>query len=313
MKPNARQFLDPGDRLSGFESAAAAILPVPWEGAVSWGRGAAGGPDALLEASAYVEEYDETLGLEPCRMGIFTAAPPELPNDAEGVERVVFEAASRFVAAGKFPVLVGGDHSVSLGFFRALLRRHGRLSVVQLDAHADLRDEYEGSRLSHACIMARLRELTGDVLQLGIRSLSTAEARRIDAQGLAVVTMDRFRDPSFDLDDLLSRLPGPVYVTVDVDAFDWSVIGSTGTPEPGGFLWDEAIDLLRRVFALGTVAGFDVVELSAEGGAVARSSAFAAAKLVYRMLGMKMAAEVARGRLAWPREPRGPLFSNLSP
>ena len=306
MKPYHRQFLEPGERFTRNDTAAVAVLPVPYEGGISWGRGAAGGPDALLEASAQIEEYDESLGVEPCRMGIVTVPPPLLPPDPEGVERTVCAAVERLIDAGKFPVLIGGDHSVSLGCFRALHRRHGRLSVIQLDAHADLRDEFEGSRLSHACIMARIRELTGDALQLGVRSLSAAEAERITREDLAVFTMDRLRGGEDDLDHQLARLPDPVYVTVDVDAFDWSVIRSTGTPEPGGFLWDEGLALLRRIFAARQVIGFDVVELAAEEGD--RYSAFAAAKLVYRMLGFKLAAEVARGRFDWPREPRGPLF-----
>ena len=311
MERYHRQFLQPGERFTAFATAAAALLPVPYEGAVSWGRGTAGGPDALLEASAHLEEYDETLGVEPHRMGIVTVAPPDLGPDPAAVEQAVFAAAAELAAAGKFPVLVGGDHSVSLGCFRALQRHHGRLSVIQLDAHADLREDYEGSRLSHACIMARIRELTGDVLQLGIRSLSAAEAERIAREGWPVVTMASLRSGDVDLEDRLARLPDPVYLTVDVDAFDWSVIRSTGTPEPGGFLWDEGIALLQRIFRTKSVAGFDVVELSAEPAD--RNSAFAAAKLVYRMLGMKLASEVARGTIGWPRNPEGPLFQMSVP
>jgi agmatinase len=306
VKSYRLQFLEPGEACTGFDTAAAAILPVPFEGGVSWGRGAAGGPDALLTASAYIEEYDEVLGVEPCRMGIFTAAPPELPSDPAGVEQAVRHAAAELIARGRFPVLIGGDHSVSLGCFRALHEHFGRLSVIQLDAHADLREEYEGSRLSHACIMARIREQTADVLQLGIRSLSSPEAQRIAREKLAVFTMDQLHGSGFSLGAELDRLPDPVYVTVDLDAFDWSVIRSTGTPEPGGFLWAAGLVLLRRIFETRNVVGFDVVELAAEPGD--RNSAFAAAKLVYRMLGFKLAAEVARGRMDWPREPRGPLF-----
>jgi agmatinase len=240
-------------------------------------------------------------------MGIVTVAPPESSDDPDGVEQAVFTATSRLAAAGKFPVLIGGDHSVSLGCFRALQRHHGRLSVIQLDAHADLRDEYEGSRMSHACIMARIRELTADALQLGIRSLSAAEADQIARKEWAVLTMASLRSGELDLEEQLARLADPVYVTVDVDAFDWSVIRSTGTPEPGGFLWDEGLELLQRIFRTKAVAGFDVVELSAEAGD--RNSAFAAAKLVYRMLGMRLAAEVARSVIDWPREPCGPFLS----
>ena len=306
MKLYSKQFLEPGHKFTRFDSAAVAVLPVPYEGGVSWGRGAVNGPDALLEASAQIEEYDERLGCEPCRMGIVTVAPPELPPEPECVEKAVFDFTRQLIASGKFPVLIGGDHSVSLGCFRALHQHHGRLSVIQLDAHADLREEYEGNRMSHACIMARILECTGETLQLGIRSLSASEAERINRNSLAAFTMDQIRSGEVDLDQQLAGLPDPVYVTLDVDVFDWSVIRSTGTPEPGGFLWDEGLALLRRIFATRQVVGFDVVELAADEGD--RNSAFAAAKLVYRMLGFKLAAEVARSLIDWPREPRGPLF-----
>jgi agmatinase len=160
--------------------------------------------------------------------------------------------------------------------------------------------------MNHACIMARIREHTTDALQLGIRSLSATEAKRITREAWPVVTMACLRSGELNLEKLLSRLPDPVYVTVDVDVFDWSVIRSTGTPEPGGFLWDEGLELLQQIFQSKHVVGFDVVELSAEAGD--RNSAFAAAKLVYRMLGMKLASEVARGTIDWPRTPQGQLF-----
>jgi len=306
MKLNARQFLEPGDRFTRFETAAVAILPVPYEGGISWGRGTAGAAEAIFDASTHLEKYDETLDAVPARMGIATVAPPPLPPDPEGVEQALFGATTELVGAGKFPVILGGDHSVSLGPVRALQRHHGRLSVVQFDAHSDLRESFRGSRLSHACIMARVRELTGDVLQLGIRSMSAPEAERIARERLAVVTIDELRGSAFDLGAHLARLPDPVYITFDVDAFDFGVVRSTGTPEPGGLLWDEAMNLLRRIFLTRRVVGFDLVELSADVGD--RASTFAVAKLAYRMLGLKLAAEVSRGAMDWPREPRGSLF-----
>jgi agmatinase len=202
--------------------------------------------------------------------------------------------------------MLGGDHSLSIGCIQALHTRTDQLSVIQLDAHSDLRDTYEGSRYSHACVMSRIRELTGDTLQIGIRSMSLEEAHKIEKENLAVCTMSAYRNEAFDIDGAIEALPDPVYVTIDVDVFDWSVIRSTGTPEPGGFLWDESLSLLQRIFTRKNVIGIDVVELSHDPHD--RNSPFAVAKLIYKMLGFKLAAEVSRGRLTWPDIPRGNLF-----
>ena len=190
-------------------------------------------------------------------------------------------------------MLLGGDHSISPGFLRALCEEYGTLSVIQIDAHADLRDSYQGSKFSHACVMARIRELTPHTLQIGIRSMSFEEAQRVEREDLPVCTMSDFRRGKFDMDAALENLPDPVFITVDVDVFDWSVIMSTGTPEPGGFTWDEAMDLLKNIFAHKRVVGFDVVELSYSE--TDKNSAFAVAKLIYKMLGFKLAAGEYRG------------------
>jgi agmatinase len=154
--------------------------------------------------------------------------------------------------------------------------------------------------------MSRIRELTGNTLQIGIRSMSGREALRIEQESLAVCTMAALRSGEFDINAALEALPEPVYLTLDVDVFDWSVIRSTGTPEPGGFLWDEAMDLLKKIFASKTIAGFDVVEYAYQPHDP--NSAFAVAKMIYKMLGFKLADEVRRGNTTWPHEPRGSLF-----
>jgi len=159
------------------------------------------------------------------------------------------------------------------------------MGVVQFDAHADLRDSYEGSPLSHACVMARMRGLTRHTLQIGIRSLSIEEAALINKERLAVGFMHQVRAGGFDFDAALKQLPDAIYLTIDVDAFDWSVVRSTGTPEPGGLLWDEAITMLRRLFETKTVVGCDVVELSHRDDDP--NSPFAVAKLIYKLIGFK--------------------------
>lgn len=306
MKPYAKQFLECGEPYSDFESAAVAILPVPYEGGVSFGKGAALAPDAVIEASRHLELYDESLKAEPHRMGIATVAPPEILQGPALLQDAVFFRARELLGAGKFTVVLGGDHSITYGYVKALVEQNGRISVIQMDAHADLRKTYEGSEFSHACIMSRIRGLTGDTLQVGIRSMSLEEADEITRENIPLCTMEEYRSGTFDFDAALDSLPEPVFITIDVDVFDWSVIRSTGTPEPGGLLWDEALQVLKKIFSRRKVVGFDVVELSADEGD--RNSPFAVAKLIYKMLGLKLASSVAQGLIEWPRAPVGRLF-----
>ena len=306
MKLNPIQFLNPEPLFCEKESAAVAILPVPYEGGTSYCKGAARAPLSVLESSHFLELFDEELKAEPFRMGIMTALPPKLPEKPSEVETAVYESARTLMEMGKYVVLLGGDHSISVGYFKALLESYGHLSVIQFDAHADLRESYEGSRFSHACVMSRLRELTGDTLQIGIRSMSGEEAETIKRENLRVYTMQECRSNQEDLTASSEGLPDPVFVTLDVDVFDWSVIRSTGTPEPGGFEWYEGLDLLKHVFYKKDVVGFDVVELSYEEND--RNSPFAVAKLIYKMLGYKIASKVNSSLLEWPGRPVGPIF-----
>ncbi|MDZ7370922.1 MAG: agmatinase [candidate division KSB1 bacterium] len=288
MKLYTQKFLGEENEYAGWEEARYVILPVPYEGAVSYGRGAAGAPDAVLEASCYLEFYDEVLGFCPHRAGIAVAAPLAISDDHREMHERIYHRTAEILWEKKIPVVLGGDHSISSGVFRAFKEHYGTLSCIQFDAHADLRPEYQGSRFSHASVMARIREMTPHTLQIGIRSLSEEEARLIDEQRLSVIFMHNLRRGKVDLDAALAELPDPVFITFDVDAFDWSVISSTGTPEPGGLLWDETVAMLSRIFAAKNVVGFDVVELAVETHD--RNSPFAVAKLIYRMIGLSIAA-----------------------
>lgn len=296
-----------GDDAHEFEKAAVTIIPVPYEGGISYGSGAAEAPEAIIEASPYLEMYDEVLELEPYLVGISTLESP-LPErcDAEAMVQSTYEATKRCLDRDKFVVCIGGDHSITNGCFKALLERYTNLSVIQFDAHTDLRDSYEGSALSHACTMARIREHTQSTLQIGSRSISAEEALRIKQQRMDVCTMHAFRHGRFPLAEKLSLLADPVFITFDLDVFDWSVIASTGTPEPGGFLWDETMELLQQVFEAKRVVGFDVVELSHRPND--SNSAFAAAKLIYKMIGFKLVSEMKRRGLPAPTAPMGPFF-----
>ena len=267
----------------GAERACVGILPFGYEGTVSYGRGTAEGPRAILEASAQVELYDEALGYEPCQAGIVTLPQPPLPRTPADAVAAARDGTSRLLARGLWPVVLGGEHSISSGVCEALTEAYDELGVIQFDAHADLRASYGGSPHSHACVMARMRERIGAVLQLGIRSLSAAEAERIRASGYAVGWMREMRSGAFDLASALAALPDRVFLTFDVDALDLNLVRATGTPEPGGFTWGEVTHTLAEIFQTKTVVGMDMVELC--GGD--RISAFCVARLVYRMIGLR--------------------------
>ncbi len=285
MKAHSVQFLGAEDQPFDLAAAKAVIVPFGYEGGVSYGRGTAQAPLAVLHASHYVELYDEVLDCEPYRVGVATVDAGRPPESAGEMIARIRGITGRLLAQEKFVIVIGGDHSITGGFAQAAAQRFPGLGVVQFDAHADLRDTYEGSPLSHACAMARAREITPHTLQLGIRSLSVEEAQRIKQERLAVGFMHLLRAGRFDYEAALAQLPEAVFLTIDVDVFDWSVIRSTGTPEPGGMTWSEAMDLLRRLFAAKNVIGCDVVELSHREDDP--NSAFAVAKLVYKLIGLK--------------------------
>jgi agmatinase len=285
MKIYNKQYLGNEVNHTSFKDAKAILIPFCYEGGLSYGKGASRAPDAIIDASQYLELYDEVLDTEPYSIGICTVVPPEMPSEPENMVQVVYQTTREVLDDNKFVVSLGGDHSVSTGFCKALLEKYEKISVIQIDAHADLRHSYEGSIFSHASVMSRIREMTKDTLQIGIRSLSAKEAQLIKDEQLVVCSMDRFRKGSFDLDSAIQNLPDPVFITFDLDVFDWSVIRSTGTPEPGGLLWDEAMNILQKIFSIRDVVGFDVVELAPMENDP--NSSFAAAKLIYKMIGFK--------------------------
>jgi agmatinase len=287
LKSHSIPFLGDPESTVDLNSSRVVILPFGYEGGVSYGRGAAAAPQAVLEASRYLELYDEILEVEPSQIGIFTLAAPAIAKDPEKMVEQLQVLVQALLEQKKFVVVIGGDHSITNGYLRALCRHHSQFGVIQLDAHADLRDRYEGSPLSHACTMARALELTPHCLQIGIRSISKVEARRVKEQKLALYTMQDWRKGRLDLKIVLDRLPPKVFLTLDVDVFDWSVISDTGTPEPGGCYWDEALDLLGVIFGAKDIIGVDVVELSHDNKSQDTKSAFAVAKLIYKMIGWR--------------------------
>jgi agmatinase len=271
--------LEPED--CSWETARVVVLPVPFDGTSTYQKGADGGPAALLEASAQVEFYDMRTHTEVHRLGICTLA--ELPcaqdEDPCALADRVEEVVTGLLDAGRFPVLLGGEHSVSIGAIRAAQKRLEGLTIVQVDAHADTRDEYHGSPCNHACVMARARE-RGPVIQVGIRSLDASELPGLDP--VRVHPAHRIhRDPNW-LDRIEAQLTERSWLTIDLDGLDSSQMPSTGTPEPGGLSWNQLMDLVERVTRASQVVGVDVVELKPVPGNAAPD--FLAARLVQRVL-----------------------------
>ncbi|MBN1534267.1 MAG: agmatinase [Spirochaetes bacterium] len=279
MTAPSRGFGDLPDEYDSLERAGAVIIPVPYDGTSTWMKGADRGPDAIIEASAQVELYDIETGREPYRVGIYTDGPVMDSSSPEAMVRAVEERVGIHMDAGRFAVVLGGEHSVSVGSVQAHARRHGDLSVLQLDAHADLREEYHGSRYNHACVMARVRELCPAV-QVGIRSMDVSEREGL-GKGRTFFAHEIAGERKW-IDAAVARLTGNVYITIDLDVFDPSIMPSTGTPEPGGLDWYEVLALLKRVAEKRRIVGFDVVELCPS--AQNRHADFLAAKLVYKLL-----------------------------
>ncbi len=270
---------------SDLDGSRFVVLPLPFESTTTFGKGTKFGPRAIVEASRNMEWYDEELGFEPCEAGIHTTEELYFPStDPESMIRVVGEAVTHFLEMGKTVVCLGGEHSVTVPAFRSHLARFDGLGIVQLDAHADLRDSYEGTPLSHACTMRRVAESTHGILQVGLRSLSKEEALFLESEADWPVVWARETWESDEwMDEAIESLPETVYLTVDVDGFDPSLVPSTGTPEPGGLQWYPTLKFLRKLCTLRRVAGFDVVELAPDRSGPAPE--FLAARLIHKIMG----------------------------
>jgi agmatinase len=275
------------EEFSSLERARSVVLPVPYDFSTTYQGGTRWGPRALLAASQNMELWDDELG-PTYRSGIHTLS--EVEPTAEGPEamaRRVEQATAWILDQGKLPVVLGGEHSITAGTVRAALRKFPKLSVLQLDAHADMRDRYLDSRYSHACVMRRVREVA-PAASVGIRSYSEEEAQQLRLRPVPMWSTRQFRALQGDWTPILAALTDDVFITFDLDALDPGILPGTGTPEPGGLDWYEAVDLLARVAAKKRIVGFDVVELSPIPGQVA--SDFLAARLTYRMIGLALQA-----------------------
>ncbi len=266
-----------------LEKASIAILPVPFDGTVSYRTGTRNGPRAIIEASKNMELYDSESGKEISDFGIFTLdeLEPTL-HSPEAMTIRIYETVGEIIKAGKFPVLLGGEHSITIGSVKAISENHKDLSVLQLDAHADLRDSYWGTRYSHASAMRRVLEFA-PVTQVGIRSASKEEEKCLQENVEKIFWARKIVGQTKWLDRMINSLNDHVYITIDLDVLDPSIMPSVGTPEPGGLLWYETLEILRSVCEKKKIVGFDVVELLPNRDNVAPD--FLSAKLVIKLIG----------------------------
>jgi agmatinase len=258
------------------------LVPVPYDATSSWIKGADIGPAAILDASQTVENYDIESNSEPYKVGIFTDKPVNEMTSPQKMAGAVEKRIAGHITKSKFPIVIGGEHSVSIGAIKAVAKKFKKLTVLQLDAHADLRDEYHGSKYNHACVMARAKEIC-PIVQVGIRSMDVSEMQNLDKR--RIFFAEDIHGKTDWVKKMLVLLKGDVYVTIDLDVFDPSIMPSTGTPEPGGLGWYEVLELLKRVFRNNSVVGFDVVELCPNKNNKAPD--FLAAKLIYKLISYK--------------------------
>lgn len=270
------------DKFSSWEKSRIAILPVPYDLTTSYKPGTSSGPKAIIDASRYMETYDDETGKEVYKLGIYTLEEikPVSPKPEEVIKAVEKET-GLILKAGKFPVILGGEHSITLGPVKAFRKRFKDFSVLQLDAHRDLRNNFQGTRYSHACIAKRIIEVTS-LTQVGIRSLSKDESIKKYKNLNTFFMRDMLKDKDWVQDVIDSLANDRVYVTIDMDAFDPSIMPSVGTPEPGGMGWYETLELLKALTEEKEVIGFDVVELAPVPANVGPD--FLTAKLIYKFL-----------------------------
>ncbi len=265
-----------------YENANIVVLPVPYDGTSTWLKGADKGPVAILEASANMELYDIETDSEVYTKGIATLEPVTEAASPEAMADAVEMRVDAILNDKKFPVILGGEHSVSIGVFRAFAKHYENYSVLQLDAHSDMRDTYEGSGHNHACVMARAMEMA-TVAQVGIRSSCSEEKHNIDPD--RIFYAHEIKESSNWMYDVSEKLHDDVYITIDLDVLDPAYMPSTGTPEPDGMNYREIINFLKLINERHNIIGLDVVELCPND--INKAPDFLASKLIYQILSMK--------------------------
>ncbi len=264
---------------SSLDNSKIVLIPVPYDGTSTWQKGADKGPEAFLKASENMELYDIETNSEVYKQGVYLAEAIEEKSSPEALVAEVYKTVKAYILRNKFVTVFGGEHSISIGTIEAFNECFDDLTVLHIDAHADLRASYQGSACNHACALYQASQST-NLIQVGIRSMDSAETTVMDPDK-TWFAHDMVNE-EYWIDNVIDALGQDVFITLDLDAFDPSIMPSTGTPEPGGLLWYETLDFLRRVFEQRNVVGFDIVELCPREED--KSSDFLAAKLYYKML-----------------------------
>ena len=279
---NTNTYAGIPSEFSKLETSKVVLLPVPYDGTSTWQKGADKGPKAFLNASENMELYDIETDSEVYQLGIYLADPISEFSSPEAMVEAVYAKTKEYIIKNKFVTIFGGEHSISIGTIRAFYHTFDNLTVLQLDAHADLRPEYQGSKCNHACALYEASQTT-NLIQVGIRSMDRIEKTVMDSEK-TYFAHEMAVDENW-VDNAMEQMTENVFITIDLDVFDPSILPSTGTPEPGGLFWYETLDFLKQVFKEKNVVGFDIVELCPN--AADKSSDFLAAKLYYKLLSYK--------------------------
>ena len=285
------------EEFSSFDNSRIIVWPVSYEGTVSYGCGTGQGAEAIIDASRNLELYEDETNAEVYKLGIHTVGESPSIDPPERMMSSLYERAQQLVSSGKFVTMIGGEHSVSAPVIRAHAEKYPNLSILQIDAHADLRDTYDGTPYSHASIMARVvKDLKIPAVQVGIRSISAEEVRALDDLPTRIFWARDIVGRDDWWDDAVEGLTENVYLTIDIDGLDPSLVSATGTPEPGGLGWYDAIGLIRTLARNRNVVGMDLTEYSYVEGQSA--SAFLCAKLIYKTLAFVFEKETPKVRNA---------------
>ncbi len=269
------------DKFSNYKHAKIVVLPVPFDKTSSWIKGSDRGPQAIIEASMNMELYDIETNSEVYKKGIFTSEEI-LSNSSEEMIKCVYDRVSESIKDGKFVTTLGGEHSISFPAIKAHHETYQNISILHLDAHTDMRDSYLDKKYSHACVMARVKEINNNIISIGIRSLDSSELNNIDKDNIFFAA-DIYNSEEW-IEKAIGKLNKNVYISLDLDVFDPAFLPATGTPEPGGLGWYAVMKLLKEVCKNRNLIGFDVVELCPTEN---KASDFLAAKLIYKLLSYK--------------------------